>query len=104
MTIRGSKTMAAALTALVLVGTVTEAYADRNRYSHRYLAQGGGYRRHGIGAGGVVAGAALGILGAAAVGAAANSYNGYPAYGYGGGYGPRYGYDYIPDHGYYGPY
>ncbi len=102
MTTRGSKTMAAALTALVLVGTVSEAFADRNQYTHRHL--GGGYRRHGIGAGGVVAGAALGILGAAAVGAAANNYNGYPAYGYGAGYGPRYGYDYIPDHGYYGPY
>lgn len=100
--------IAASLAAVTLIGTVSEAFADRNRYSGTRLGDrryNHGYRR-GIGPGGLAAGAALGILGAATAGVAANNYyNGYPAYSYG--YNRptyRYGYDYIPDHGYYGPF
>lgn len=101
---RTMKVAAAILAATTVMGTMDEAFA-MNRFTHTT----GGYRhyghRRGIGAGGVVAGAALGILGAATAGIAADRYyNGYPSYSYGPGYGSRYGYDYHGDRGYYGPY
>jgi hypothetical protein len=94
LTPRMKKIALIAVAGATLLGTVTDAFAVRNRYTH--------YR-----AGPAIAGAALGILGAATAGIAGERYyNGYPAYTYGPGYGydAGYGYDYHPGYGYYGPY
>ncbi len=97
------------LTAVVLGSTLAASSGEtfaKNRYTHTTSGyRHYGSRHRGIGAGGLVAGAALGILGAATAGIAADRYyNGYPAYSYGPGYGGAYGYDYHPGYGYYGPY
>lgn len=110
MSVRSNKIAVALLATAVIAGTMGEASANRDRYTHRRSGTyyqgdyaGRGYHRGVPGAvvGGALAGAALGLAGAAATG---GYYNGYPAYGYGPGYGNAYGYDYHPGHGYYGPY